>query len=63
MAILTWQRPFFGTDYTFDHLKLAPALQRNISKYYYPAGHMMYTQKESLVKMKNDLKDWISRLL
>lgn len=54
--------PFFGTDYTFDHLRLVPRLQKNVSKYYYNAGHMMYIQKASLTKMKKDLAEWMSTL-
>jgi carboxypeptidase C (cathepsin A) len=51
--------PYFATDYTFSHLRLPANLYGNIQKYYYPAGHMMYTQKESLIKLRNDLAEWM----
>lgn len=54
--------PFFATDYTFNHLRLTPSLQNHISLYYYMAGHMMYVQKASLIKMKNDLDTWMKFL-
>lgn len=54
--------PFFATDYTFTHLRLTPDLQKHVSHYYYDGGHMMYTQLASLIKMKNDLKDWMQTL-
>ncbi len=48
--------PFYGTEYTFDHLGLPPSLQPNVSMTYYPAGHMMYLLHQSLVQMKTDAK-------
>ena len=34
--------PFGSSDYTVDHLGLPPELRKNITRTYYPAGHMMY---------------------
>ena len=51
--------PFFATDYTFNHLRLTPDLQKNIAMHYYDAGHMMYIQKKSLDQMRKDLETWI----
>jgi carboxypeptidase C (cathepsin A) len=50
--------PFYGTEYTFDHLGLPSSLRPNISMTYYPAGHMMYLLKSSLVQMKTDARRW-----
>jgi len=36
-------------------MNLDPALRRNISVSYYEAGHMMYIEKNSLVKLKTDV--------
>jgi carboxypeptidase C (cathepsin A) len=47
--------PFFATEYTFNHLGLDPSLRKNILMSYYEAGHMMYTHKASLVKLRDDL--------
>lgn len=51
--------PFFATEYTFDHLGLRGPAADNIQMTYYGAGHMMYTDQESLAKLKADLSDFI----
>jgi carboxypeptidase C (cathepsin A) len=51
--------PFFAADYTMDHLGLDPTLRPHISGGYYEAGHMMYVHHESLVKLKQDLAQFI----
>lgn len=51
--------PYFGTEYTFNHLGLDPHLKNQIKMYYYVAGHMMYTDFSSLVKLKKDLASWM----
>jgi carboxypeptidase C (cathepsin A) len=52
--------PFFGTEYTMDHLQLEPQLRDNITLAYYPAGHMMYIHPPSLLKLKNDIAAFIA---
>lgn len=47
--------PFFATEYTFDHLGLKPDLAKNITMKYFEAGHMMYSHRPSIEKLKNDL--------
>ncbi len=51
--------PFLATEYTMDHLGLDHSLRSNISMEYYPAGHMMYIQKSSLEKLRNDAKKFV----
>jgi len=51
--------PYFATEYTFNHLHIDPSLEENIKMAYYQAGHMMYIHPPSLVKLKNDLRDFI----
>jgi carboxypeptidase C (cathepsin A) len=46
--------PYYATDYTFANLNLDATLRKNISTYYYESGHMMYIEKGSLIKLKND---------
>jgi carboxypeptidase C (cathepsin A) len=55
--------PFFAAEYTFDHLGLDPALRSHISGGYYEAGHMMYVHHESLMKLKQDLAQFIQASL
>ena len=55
--------PFFAAEYTFDHLGLDPALRSHISGGYYEAGHMMYVHHDSLMKLKQDLAQFIQASL
>lgn len=48
--------PFFQTEYDIDHLGLPEPLRGNVAFTYYPAGHMLYSAKESLSKFSGDLK-------
>jgi len=52
--------PFFASEYTMDHMFLPAGLKKNITMKYYPAGHMMYIEKASLVKFSDDVKSWYS---
>ncbi|MEZ4673438.1 MAG: hypothetical protein R2932_04250 [Caldilineaceae bacterium] len=52
--------PYFATEYTFDHLELDSALRKNIQMTYYEAGHMMYIHAESLARLAEDLRDFVS---
>lgn len=53
--------PFFAAEYTISALNLDPALRRNVSFTYYEAGHMMYIEKGSLKKLKDDVAAFIGR--
>jgi carboxypeptidase C (cathepsin A) len=50
--------PFFATEYTYDHMYLQPQHKANVTMKYYPAGHMMYIQKESLIKFTDDVRSF-----
>ena len=52
--------PFYGVEYSIDHLELEPEIKQNIIMEYYEAGHMMYTHHPSLVKFKTDVSKFIS---
>lgn len=55
--------PFFATQYTLDHLGLAPALQNNITFGFYQSGHMVYLNPQALAQFKGDLARWYDRSL
>lgn len=55
--------PFSASIYTVNHLNLNPEIQSNITMQYYQAGHMMYLHRPSLVKLKNDLTQFIKSAL
>ena len=47
--------PYFATEYTVNHLALAPDLRANLTLAYYEAGHMMYVHEPSLAQLRADL--------
>ncbi len=55
--------PYFATIYTFQHLNLPESLQNNIMIKMYPAGHMIYLDPKSLMKLKLDLDQWYDMVL
>lgn len=55
--------PFFATEYTFNHMQLDPSLRGHVSMAYYDAGHMMYTEKVSLGRLKQDIAKFVTGAL
>ena len=55
--------PFFATQYTLDHLGVAPAIQQHVSFGFYPSGHMVYLNPAALVTFKGDLARWYDMVL
>jgi len=53
--------PFFGTEYTMDHLGLDPKLRDHVEMKYYESGHMMYLHPASLEQFKADVAAFIDR--
>ncbi|WP_237750964.1 S10 family peptidase [Gallaecimonas xiamenensis] len=51
--------PFYATEYTFSHMDLEPSIEKNVSFSYYPAGHMMYVQPDSRIKLNQTVRDFI----
>lgn len=51
--------PFLASDYTIDHLQLSPELRGNITQTYYTAGHMMYHSREAMLKLKQDVANFV----
>lgn len=52
--------PFFATEYTVSAMNLDPTLRKNVSSAYYESGHMMYIEKNSLKKLKDDAAAFIN---
>ncbi len=51
--------PFYGTEYTFDHMGLEKKLRQNITMKYFNAGHMMYVEPASATEFKNNVSAFI----
>lgn len=51
--------PFFAAEHTISALNLDPTLRKNVSFAYYEAGHMMYIERGSLKKLKDDAAAFI----
>ncbi|MCB0489340.1 MAG: carboxypeptidase [Cyclobacteriaceae bacterium] len=51
--------PFYGVEYSIDHLGLEKEIKSNIIMKYYEAGHMMYTHRPSLEKFKKETAEFI----
>jgi carboxypeptidase C (cathepsin A) len=52
--------PVFAVQYTFTHMGLNPEMHKRISWAYYPAGHMLYIDRESHEKMHKDVNEFMS---
>jgi carboxypeptidase C (cathepsin A) len=51
--------PYFAAEYTIANMNLDASLRKNITFEYYEAGHMMYIEKNSLKKLKDDFVKFI----
>ncbi len=55
--------PYYAVEYTFNHMGLSPEMHKNISWDFYQAGHMLYIDSDSHVKLKTDVADFYRRSL
>lgn len=55
--------PFYAAEYTVSAMNLDPQLRKNVSFAYYESGHMMYIEKNSLKKLKDDAAAFIKASL
>lgn len=55
--------PFFATEYTFNHLGLDASILKHVTMKYYEAGHLMYTYRPALIKLKEDLASFYAQTL
>jgi carboxypeptidase C (cathepsin A) len=53
--------PYMGTEYTLNHLGLAPQQRQNITSLRYEAGHMMYTDARVRAQLKRDVAEFIRK--
>lgn len=54
--------PYFGAEYTFDHIFLDPSLKSQVYMHYYDGGHMMFTDTDALPKLSSDLHQFVEKL-
>ena len=52
--------PYAATQYTFNHLGSEEALLKRVTMTYYDAGHMMYINKPSLTRLKQDIAKFMT---
>lgn len=55
--------PYFATDYTFRNAGFDSGQRERVHTHYYPAGHMMYLELESLRNQKDHLAGFIEQSL
>ncbi|MBX3095807.1 MAG: hypothetical protein KF812_03000 [Fimbriimonadaceae bacterium] len=55
--------PYYATIFTVNHMGLTEKSRSQISYAYYPAGHMMYNETFSRVKMHADVKQFVEMAL
>ena len=52
--------PFFGIEYTVDHMALPTQLRANVQHRYYEAGHMMYVVEKELLALRSNVAAFIA---
>ena len=50
--------PFFCAEWTYDHIFLNEENAHQLQFTYYPSGHMIYQNQESLAQFKEEAKVW-----
>lgn len=55
--------PYFATEYTLDHMQLSPDLKGNVTRKFYPGGHMMYLNEPNLQNLKADLTAFFGQIM
>jgi carboxypeptidase C (cathepsin A) len=53
--------PYLGSDYTIDHLQLPAEIRGNITRVYFPAGHMMYHDPESRLGLHEHIVKFVAQ--
>jgi carboxypeptidase C (cathepsin A) len=55
--------PYFAAEYVLNHIGLHPEMHKNISWAFYESGHMMYINRESHAKLKQDVSAFMNSSL
>lgn len=55
--------PLYAVEYTFSHMGLQPNMHKRVTWSFYPAGHMLYIDSESHVKLHRDVSNFLSSAL
>lgn len=53
--------PYFATEYTFSHMGLPAKYKAQITSKMFPAGHMFYSFKPSLVELSKDIEGFVTK--
>lgn len=53
--------PYFATEYTFSHMGLPAKYKAQITTKMFPAGHMFYSYKPSLVELSKDIAAFVTK--
>lgn len=53
--------PFYGAEWTFNHVFLDDPVKDNLTFTYYESGHMLYIEKESFDKFRKDAETWYGK--
>jgi|GEM_PF-1644626 len=62
MGLYDLATPFYGVEYSIDHLELEKEIKANIIMKYFEAGHMMYTHRPSMDLFKKESADFILKM-
>jgi len=52
--------PFYSAEWIYRHIFLNDEQKDNLSFTYYPCGHMIYMEKDSLIQFRKDASAWYS---
>jgi carboxypeptidase C (cathepsin A) len=55
--------PYFGSEYTIDHMGLDPSLDDNVTTTRYESGHMMYIHEPSIAQARADIGTFLSEAI
>ena len=55
--------PYYAAQHVLNHMGLNAAQHARVSLGFYPAGHMMYIQDESLVQLRKDIAAFITNAM